>query len=235
MGRNFRLSARIAAASASAMIAAMVLAGSGSVAFALSESPAAGTSPAAVAAPAPSKAAPLAAPETKVVPSDETEPPAAPPPSEAGAASATPKKPRTHHKVVAAAPPDVEPARARLKVIQDGWFYTAPAKSSKKIEKATVGKFVEVTGSTKYYLQVKLKNGETGYISPSNVELVKPTDKIFLLTQDAAVLDAPNRWAKKLAEVHRNHNVHVIGVALNYVRIRMKSGVTGYITVTALQ
>ncbi len=85
-----------------------------------------------------------------------------------------------------------------------------------------------MTGSTKYYLQAKLKNGQTGYISPSNVELVKPIDKIFMLTQDAAVLDAPNRWAKKLAEVHSKHNVHVIGIALNYMRIRMKSGVTGF-------
>ena len=134
-----------------------------------------------------------------------------------------------------AAHPEVEPATARLRVIHDGWIYAAPAKSSKKIEHSTIGKFVDVTGSTKYYLQAKLRDGQTGYISASDVELVKPTDKIFLLTQDAAVLEAPNRWAKKLAEVHRSHNVHVIGIALNYLRIQMKSGVTGYIPVTAMQ
>jgi len=235
MGRISGWLAQSAMTGASGVFAAAVLvAFTGSAGFALSESPAANSSPAAVAEPAPSKAAPMAPPETKVVPSDET----APPPGEAGAAgtaSAPTKKPRAHHKAVAAAPPDVEPARGRLKVIQDGWIYAAPSKTSKKTEKATVGKFVEVTGSTKYYLQVKLKNGQTGYISPSNVELVKPTDKTFLLTQDAAVLEAPNRWAKKLAEVHAKHNVHIIGIALNYVRIRMKSGLTGYITVTALQ
>jgi hypothetical protein len=80
-----------------------------------------------------------------------------------------------------------------------------------------------------------LKDGQVGYISPSNVDLVKPTDKIFLLSQDAAVLEAPNRWARKLAEVHRRHNVHVIGIALNYLRIRMKSGLTGFISLTAVQ
>jgi len=212
----------------------LLLATSASIAFALSESPAAGSSPAVVAAPAASGAAPLAPPATKIVPSDEIAPPAATP-SEAGAVGTTTRKPRTHHKTIAAAPPDVEPATARLRVIHDGWIYAAPSKSSNKIEKATIGKFVDVTGSTKYYLQAKLKDGQTGYISPSDVELVKPTDNIFLLTQDAAVLDAPNRWAKKLAEVHRSHNVHVIGIALNYLRIRMKSGVTGYITVTAMQ
>lgn len=208
---------------------------SATVAYALSEPPAAGSSPAAVAAPAPSNAAPSAPPATKIVPSDEGEPAVAAP-SDAGAASSTTsKKPRQHHKTVAAAPPEVEPATARLKVIHDGWIYAAPSKTSKKIEKTTIGKFVDVTGSTKYYLQAKLKNRQIGYISPSDVELVKPTDKIFLLTQDAAVLDAPNRWAKKLAEVHRSHNVHVVGIALNYLRIRMKSGVTGYIPVTAMQ
>jgi uncharacterized protein YgiM (DUF1202 family) len=134
-----------------------------------------------------------------------------------------------------AAPPEVEPTTARLKVIHDGWIYAGPSKTSKKIEKATIGKFVNVTGSTKYYLRVNLKNGQTGYIAPSDVELVKPTDKMFILTQDAPVLDAPNHWAKKVAEVHRTHSVHVIGLALNYMQIRMKSGLTGFIPVSALQ
>jgi hypothetical protein len=56
-----------------------------------------------------------------------------------------------------------------------------------------------------------------------------------MLTQDAAVLEAPNHWARKLAEVHRSHNVHVIGLALNYMQIRMKSGLIGFIPVSALQ
>ncbi len=236
-GRTLGIPARDALANALGIFATiLLLATSASVAFALSESPAGGSSLAATAAPAPSRAAPAAAPATTVVPSEETGPSAAP--SEAGAAGATStttKKPRIHHKAFAAAPSEVEPASARLKVIHDGWIYAAPSRTSKKIEKATIGKFVDVTGSTKYYLQVKLKNGQTAYISPSDVELVKPTDKIFLLSQDAAVLEAPNRWAKKLSEVHRGHNVHVIGLALNYMRIRMKSGVTGFIPVTALQ
>jgi len=239
MGRISGISMRAALARGVGICAAtmLLLASTGSAAFALSESPAAGSSPAAAPAAAPSGGAPAGAPATRLVPSDEGEPPTAAPASEAGAAGSaapTAKKPRTHRKTVAAAP-DVEPGTARLKVIQDGWIYAAPAKSSKKIQQATVGKFVEVTGSTKYYLQAKLKDGQVGYISPSNVDLVKPTDKIFLLSQDAAVLEAPNRWARKLAEVHRRHNVHVIGIALNYLRIRMKSGLTGFISLTAVQ
>ncbi len=219
------------------VVLATLLVTSASVAFALSESPVAASSPAAVTAPAPSSAAPSSPPATKLVPSDETEPPASTP-SEAGAAGATgttTKKHRTKHKPVAAAAPEVEPANARLRVTQAGWIYAGPSSSSKKLEKATIGKYVDVTGSTKYYLQAKLKNGQTGYISPSSVELVRTTDKIFLLSQDAPVLEAPNRWAKKLAEVHRGHNVHVIGIALNYLRIRMKSDLTGFIPLTAVQ
>ena len=227
--------------SAIGVTAALLLALSASAAFALSESPAAGSSSAPVGAPSVSTAPPSAPPATKVVPSDETTPPGASSesgaPSEEGAAGTTgtsAKKPPKHHHV-AAKPPEVEPATARLRVTHDGWIYATPAKSGKKIEKSTIGKFVNVTGTTRYYLQVSLKNGQTGYIPPSDVDLVKPTDKIFMLTQDAAVLEEPNHWSKKLAEVHRSHNVHVIGLALNYMRIRMKSGLTGFIPVTALQ
>ena len=130
---------------------------------------------------------------------------------------------------------EIEPAQARLKVLQDAPVYAAPAKSSKHVEQLTPGKFVEVTGSTHYYLQVKLKSGQTGYIDPSAVELAKPADKVFVLTHDAGVLDKPNRWAKKVAEVHQGKNVHVVGLALNYTRIRMKNGLEGYIPITALE
>ena len=214
--------------------ATVMLAAAASTALALSESPAAGSSPAASGAPAPSAGIPSAPPATKLVPSDESAPPEVP--SEEGAAGApsVAPKPRKHRHAVSKAP-EVEPASARLKVTGDGWIYAAPSKSSKKIEPTTVGKFVNVSGSTRYYLQVSLKNGQTGFITPAEVELVKPTDKIFVLTQDAAVLEAPNHWSKKLAEVHRSHNVHVIGLALNYMQIRMKSGLTGFIPVTALQ
>ena len=158
-------------------------------------------------------------------------------PAESGvmSAPAPTTKPHTHHAATSAHAPEIEPAQARLKVLQDAPVYSAPAKTSKNIEQLTTGKFIEVTGSTHYYLQVQLKSGQTGYIDPSAVEVVKPTDKVFVLTHDAGVLDKPNRWAKKLAEVHQSHNVHVIGIALNYVQIRMKSGLEGFVPLTALE
>ena len=131
--------------------------------------------------------------------------------------------------------PEIEPANTRLKVLQAAPVYSAPAKTSKHIEQLTPGKFVMVTGSTHYFLQVKLKNGQTGYIEPSAVDLVRPTDKVFVLTRDAGVLEKPNRWAKKLAEVHKGRNVHVVGLSLNYLQIRMKSGLEGFVPITALE
>src|SRR5271156_5271344 len=183
-------------------------------------------------------------PETSVVPAEGPSgaagapagSPSSPAPAESGVMAAPTTKPGTHHASSnTARAPQIEPAQARLKVLQDAPVYSAPAKTSKHIEQLTTGKFVEVTGSTHYYLQVQLKSGQTGYVDPSAVEVVKPTDKVFVLTHDAGVLDKPNRWAKKLAEVHQSHNVHVIGIALNYVQIRMKSGLEGFVPLTALE
>lgn len=171
-------------------------------------------------------------PETAVVPSEGTPPPdssPAPAPKTKHTTAAAP----THHE--AAVKADVEPAEAKLKLITDTPVLSEPAKSSKTIEQAHAGKFIQVTGSTRYFLQVRLKSGQTGYIEPSAVELVKPTDKVFALTSDTPVLDKPNRWGKKVSEVHTGHNVHVIGVALNYTKIKMKSGLEGYISMSALQ
>ncbi|HZC46972.1 MAG TPA: SH3 domain-containing protein [Candidatus Acidoferrum sp.] len=182
-----------------------------------------------VPAEGPSGAAP-AAPSSARTPSTS-------PPAGATSAPGLKTKSRVHHassrNTVRA--PEIEPADARLKVIQDAPAYSSPAKSSKHVEQLTPGKFVEVTGSTHNFLQVRLKSGQTGYVDPSSVELVKPADKVFVLTHDAGVLDKPNRWGKKLAEVHQTHNVHVVGLALNYMRIRMKNGLEGYIPQTALE
>lgn len=189
-------------------------------------------------------------PSTSIVPAEgpggaaPAASPAAPKsPEAAGTAGGTfmppPKglKPVTHHATSrnSVREPEIEPAEARLRVIQDQPVYSAPTKNSKRIEQLTRDKFVNVTGSTHYFLQVKLKSGQTGYIEPSAVELVRPADKIFMLSHNAGVLEKPNRWGKKVAEVHQGHNVHVVGVSLNYAQIRMKSGLQGFIPMTAME
>jgi uncharacterized protein YgiM (DUF1202 family) len=165
-------------------------------------------------------------PETSVVPGEESPPPR-PAPRQVSAPAG--------HQAGSPSKLEVEPAHAVVKLNNDTAVLAQPDKSSKQIEQAQAGKFVDVTGSTHYFLQVKLKSGETGYIDPAAVELVKPTDKIFTLTSDSAVLEKPNKWSKKVSEVHKGHNVHVIGVALDYTKIRMKSGLEGYVRMSALE
>ena len=165
-------------------------------------------------------------PETSVVPSEESPPPR-PAPAQASASASHPAGSPTKF--------EVEPAHAVVKLNNDTAVLAQPDKGSRQIGQAQAGKFIDVTGSTHYFLQVKLKSGETGYIEPAAAELVKPTDKIFTLTSDSAVLEKPNKWSKKVSEVHKGHNVHVIGVALGYTKIRMKSGLEGYVPMSALE
>jgi hypothetical protein len=169
---------------------------------------------------------------TGTTPSEESEPAPA-------VKTSTKARTTTHHAAShsSAVPQhvEVEAATARLKLIQETPAYASPSKKSKHLEQLHFDKFVNVTGSTKSFLQVKLKNGEVAYVEPSAVELIKTTDQVFQLTHDAAVLDKPNRWAKKIAEVHQPHNVHVIGLALDYMMIKMKNGLVGFIPVSALQ
>lgn len=180
-------------------------------------------------------------PETSVVPAAPNAAPSMPEPAGESAAApgeAPPAAPA--HKKASAShlkfnPGDVEPGNARAKLLENTWAYSEPAKSSARVEPVEQGKFVIVTGSTHYFLQVKLKSGKTAYVEQSAVDLVKPTDKIFKLTANAAVLDKPNRWGKKLSEVHAGHDVHAIGIALSYVQIRMRSGLEGFIPTSAMQ
>jgi uncharacterized protein YgiM (DUF1202 family) len=175
--------------------------------------------------------------ETKIVPETGAAPSsAATEPEATPAAAPTPAHPRAKTKTSSSASTtEVEPAHAKVKLLEDTWVYSRPSKSSKHVRRVHAGKYVNVTGSTRYYLRVELKDGKTGYISPSTVELVSPVDKTFTLTSDSPVYDKPNRWAKKVSEVHKGHSVHVVGLALSYMKIKMKSGLEGFIPTSALE
>ena len=115
---------------------------------------------------------------------------------------------------------EVEPAEARVPLRNDAIAYLQPSKKSPQVEHLQAGKLVHVTGATRYFLQLKLKEGSTAYVLADDALLTVPADKIFRLTADTPVLARPNKWAKQLAEVHQGHDVHVVGVALNYMRIQ---------------
>jgi hypothetical protein len=180
-------------------------------------------------------------PPTSIEPAPDTAPSAAAPqapaavatPAAPAKAAATKPKPaaRYHHLTRF----EVEPADATLRVIRSGWIYASPTTADRRLERAIPGKSVNVTGATRHWLRVRLRDGRTGYIEPSLVQLVKPTDKIFVLTHDTPVRVAPNRWAASFAEVHQGHQAHVVGIALNYLKIRMRNGREGYVTETAFE
>ena len=190
-------------------------------------------------------------PSTTIAPADTEPPVAAPsPPPPIHRRITPPPQPMAHHTAtpnaatpagsVSAATAPVksvvpEPVQAKLLLKQDTWIYAEPSNRSAHLEQGEKGKIVMVTGTTHYFLRVKLKNGQEGFVLADAVQVNTPTDKLFMLTHDAPVLDAPNHWGKKVAEVHQGHAVHVVGVALGYMRIRMKSGLEGYIPSSALE
>jgi hypothetical protein len=182
-------------------------------------------------------------PTTPSPPRHTTTPPAPAPSNEAGSEAAAPPAPIVHHHPVPRpnATPipnlvfEVEPAEARVLLHNDTTAYLQPSKMSPIIQQLQAGKFIHVTGTTHYFLQAKLKNGSVAYVPADDAYLTVPADKIFRLTSDTPVLERPNKWAKQLAMVHQGHDVHVVGVALSYMKIQMKSGLEGYITTRALE
>ncbi|MGH7917625.1 MAG: SH3 domain-containing protein [Candidatus Binataceae bacterium] len=129
----------------------------------------------------------------------------------------------------------VAPAKARLTLKTASLVYEEPAKSSKALARLPAGGYLEVSGATHYFLRIKLNHGRVGYVPISAVNMITPADKIHRLAMNAAVLSTPAIHGAKLSEVHRGHDVHIVGVTLNYVRIRMRSGLEGFIPVSALQ
>lgn len=167
------------------------------------------------------------------VPPTTIEPEGAPPPAPARSASKAHRS-RAHHPATVSHF-DIEEANARLQLGNDTPIYASPTTDAAHVGQGAAGKYVQVTGVTRHWLRVQLKNGAIGYVQQKDVRMLKPADKLFMLTKNAAVRAEPNPWSKQLAEVHRGHNVHVVGIALNYVKIRMRSGLEGYISLTALE
>jgi hypothetical protein len=178
----------------------------------------------------------LGLPSTTIAPAEGEAPEETPPPAVAPHRRATP--PATHRTLASTAPVKAvapEPVQAKLLLKEDSWIYAQPSNKSAHVEQGERGKFVMVTGTTHYFLRVKLKNGQEGYVMADAVQVATPADKLFMLTHDAPVLDAPNHWGKKVSAVHQGHAVHVVGIAFSYMKIRMKSGLEGYIPSSALE
>ncbi|MGH7865513.1 MAG: hypothetical protein ACREQB_11005 [Candidatus Binataceae bacterium] len=130
---------------------------------------------------------------------------------------------------------EVEPANAKLKIISAGSVMANPWKTARKLQPLDVGKVLIVTGSTRDYVQVRLKDGTVGYVDPASVDLVKSADQVFMVTHDSPLYERPNRFSKKVGEVVHGKGVKVTGIALNYLRVKLRNGVTGFVPISALQ
>jgi tetratricopeptide (TPR) repeat protein len=64
---------------------------------------------------------------------------------------------------------------------------------------------------------------------------VRPFDKKFLLTHDSPVYQTPQESANVVAQVHRGKYVKVTGIAGNWLRIQLRTGIIGFIPVTAAE
>lgn len=139
-----------------------------------------------------------------------------------------------HLSAEAQAPIEVEPGHAELPLLATTRVLAAPSPQARVIKTLEGGTYVTITGSTKDYLRID-SGPHAGYMGSSAVQLVRPAEHIFRLTSDSQVYAQPNRWGPVLAKVHQGHDVHVVGLALSYVKIQMKSGLQGFVPATALQ
>jgi hypothetical protein len=201
--------------------------------------PGASGSSATSAAPASSSAAappPAAGP---VLPSPMTAPygasaPAAPPaPPTTGAATASPRPAVPRHARIEAE--EVEPAQGRLQLNTDAWVLAAPTRGSRHVKRVHAPKYVLVTGLAADYVRVRLRDGTTGYVSSEAVNLVKPADKVFSVTHNSPVYEKPSQHSRRVAELHTPGDVQVIGIAPDYLNVRMRSGIEGFAPTTAFE
>jgi hypothetical protein len=65
-------------------------------------------------------------------------------------------------------------------------------------------------------------------------EPVEPASGRVQLIQDAYVFARPIQWSEHITRVHAPYYVIVTGTTEHYVRVRLKSGQVGFVTMTAV-
>lgn len=64
---------------------------------------------------------------------------------------------------------------------------------------------------------------------------IKPLNKLFLLTKNSPVYQNPDVASSTIGEVRRRKYVHVTGIAGDYLQIKLKNGMIGFIPVAAAE
>jgi tetratricopeptide (TPR) repeat protein len=64
---------------------------------------------------------------------------------------------------------------------------------------------------------------------------VKPLNKVFLLTKNSPVYESPDPSSNVVGQVHKKKYVHVVGLAGNYLQIKLRNGTVGFVPETAAE
>ena len=129
----------------------------------------------------------------------------------------------------------VEPAQGQYVLQEDSPAYRGPNAESGELRQVHAGKKIVVTGATRDFAQVTLKDGAVGYVRLFAIALLRPADNNFILSSDTPVYAGPHLANSTVATVHRGSYVHVVGVELYYLKIRLDNGTEGFIPVAAVR
>jgi len=74
-----------------------------------------------------------------------------------------------------------------------------------------------------------------GGAAASGAAKVKPLNKVFLLTKNSPVYESPDSSSNVVGQVHKKKYVHVVGLAGDYLQIKLRNGTIGFVPETAAE
>ena len=64
---------------------------------------------------------------------------------------------------------------------------------------------------------------------------IKPLNKVFLLTKNSPVYETPDTMGNVIGQVHKKKYVHVVGLAGDYLQIKLRNGTVGFVPEAAAE
>lgn len=64
---------------------------------------------------------------------------------------------------------------------------------------------------------------------------IRPLDRTFLLTHNTPVYEGPDNTTRTIGQVHKRKRIHVVGIAGQWLQIKLKNGSVGFIPSTAAE
>jgi Tfp pilus assembly protein PilF len=77
--------------------------------------------------------------------------------------------------------------------------------------------------------------GSSEETAAAGANKIKPLNKVFLLTKNSPVYESPDSSSNVVGQVHKKKYVHVVGLAGDYLQIRLRNGTVGFVPETAAE